>query len=794
VKTAQTTGVIDMKTIVRLLLVALAALTALLPAGARADGFIIIAPEHPIIWPPPPMPPHPHPHPIPIPRHRPHPVYAPLEVSYHHVEAKIDDQIARTEIDQEFINPTSARLEGYYMFPLPKGAQIDRFSMWIDGKEIHAELLPADKARGIYEDIVRRSRDPALLEYVGRDMFRARIFPIEPHSKKRVKIAYAQLLKSENDTVEYLYPLNTEKFSAKPLHNVSVKVEIASKQPLLNVYSPTHNIDVRRRDDHHAAVGFEERDTRPDLDFQLFFSRKKTDVGVSLLTFKPERSDDGYFLLLASPRWAFGQAQIAEKDVVFVADTSGSMAGPKLDQLKRALQFCIASLNAGDRFEIVRFSTEAEPLFSSLRRADRDAQTEARKFVDNFRAAGGTAIDEALQKALRMKATGATRPFIVVFLTDGRPTIGETDEDRIVSRTRNTDATTRIFTFGVGTDINTHLLDRLTEETRAASQYVLPEEDIEVKVSSFFDKIRDPVMTNVEVKFSGGARVTKLYPSAIPDLFKGEQLILFGRYSGSGDTAVTITGNVGGVERKFVFEQKFEDRTDEHPFIARLWATRRVGYLLDEIRLRGESGELRDEVIQLAREHGIVTPYTAYLIVEDERRRVAANEIREDAQTLVGALKDERSHAEAKAQWEGYALGRSSDAMKGGWRGVWNSENTNQLKGAHNYAQQMARAVPTAPAEIATRTGREQLRGDAPVAIDLAQQVRVVRGKTFYQNGVSWVDADVQKQANAKRVQVKFNSREYFELLTQIPRAATWLALGQNVQFTHGNTVYEIID
>src|SRR5206468_4922656 len=214
------------------------------------------------------------------------------------------------------------------------------------------------------------------------------------------------------------------------------------------------------------------------------------------------------------------------------------------------------------------------------------------------------------------------RPLVVIFLTDGLPTIGITSEDQIVGNVKkNSGGNVRVFCFGIGHDVNTHLLDRIAEDTRAFSQYVLPEEDIEVKVSNFFAKIKDPVLTNPTLAFTGDIRATKLYPSPLPDLFKGEQLVLVGRYGGAGASAVVIEGTVNGAKRKFSYDVKFASEPTEHDFIPRLWATRRVGYLLEEIRLHGENAELKDEVTELARKYSIVTPYTAYLIVEDEARR-----------------------------------------------------------------------------------------------------------------------------------------------------------------------------
>lgn len=596
---------------------AVACIAVSLTAGAaRADGFIVIHDYPPI------LPPHPHP---PMP---PHYRFAPLEVKYHHVTVQIIDQVAVTEVDQSFYNPNNQQLEGTYLFPIPVGAQIDEFSMDINGKQVEAELLDADKARKIYEDIVRKARDPALLEYAGQGLFKARIFPIEPRSEKRIQLKYTQLLKSDSGMVQYLYPLNTEKFSAAPLKSVSVKVALECRQPIKALYSPSHTVEIQRHGDNRAVVGFEARDVKPDTDFQFFFAPENAaDVGLNLLTYHDGReSDGGYFMLLASPSGQMSAEKIVAKDVVFVLDTSGSMAdGNKIDQAKKALRFCLKNLNDADRFEIVRFSTETQPLFDKLVAASAANLAQAEDFVQQLKPIGGTAIEEALVKALAPAGTQGDRdrPYFVVFLTDGQPTVGSTNEDQILASVSKAlgDRSIRIFCFGIGTDVNTHLLDKIAEKTRAVSQYVLPNEDLEIKVSNFYAKISQPVLANLKLKVGGDIRLAKMYPGDLPDLFKGEQLVVFGRYTGAGDTAVTLAGTVNGQPRSFTYDAKFARQATEHGFIPRLWATRRVGFLLDQIRLHGESKELRDEVTELARKYGIVTPYTAYLIVEDEARR-----------------------------------------------------------------------------------------------------------------------------------------------------------------------------
>jgi Ca-activated chloride channel homolog len=694
----------------------------------------------------------------------------PLSVKYHHVETSVKDGLARTSVDQEFFNPTNRRLEGMYIFPLPAGAVINNFSMEIDGRQTSAELLDAAKARGIYEDIVRSMRDPALLEYIGKGAFKVRIFPIEPRSPKRVKLSYSEVVRADNGMHQYTYPLNTEKFSSTPLEDVSIRVNIESQHGLKTIYSPTHDVEIRRRGNHAAVVGFEAKKTRPDQDFVLYYSTDDRGVGLNVLTHRPA-GENGYFLLTLTPAYETKEKPLP-KDITFVVDTSGSMSGEKMGQAKRALAYCLKNLNAEDRFEIIRFSTEAEAMFGALRTATRDNVLFARRFVEDFEPIGGTNSEEALTLALKANAGTSSRPAVVIFITDGKPTIGETDEDRLVKRVKDANAERlRIFTFGVGDDLNTHFLDKLTEATRAARTYVGEKDDLELPVSTFFEKIKSPVLVDVAIDFGGGIRATQTYPRDLPDLFKGSQLVVFGRYSGSGN-AVTVTGTVNGRRVSLPYTANFAPRGDANELIAPLWAAQRIGYLLDEIRLHGEERELVDEVTRLARRHGIVTPYTSYLIVEDERRRVAANLLPYESQTL--AVPPPVS-ARMKTDY---------DAMqsKAGAPSVQASREVEALKNAQNKAQTGQGAARMTYVDAHGRTQ------------NLAAQTKNVQGRAVYQSGETWIDSNVQAVRNAKVQRIQFASGEYFELLKKEPKAAEFLALGRNVRFEMNAQVYEIFE
>jgi len=793
-----------MKRLICLLFVSAAAMSSAWGAGLLiVDESYWPLPNPPIA--PPPDYRRPWPYPMPP---RVHP-FCPLEVTRHQVGVRIDDQVAVTSIEQEFYNPNDRQMEGTFLLPIPKGAQFKKFAMEIDGKPVEAELLAAEKARTIYEDIVRKLKDPALLEYAGQDVFKVRIFPIEPRARKRVSMSYTQLLKSDAGLIEYNYSLNADRFSSKAIPSVSLKIEVETKRPLKAIYSPSHNVEIRRHGANKAVVAYEASDVKPDTDFQLYFAPEADELGVNLLTYKAG-NDDGYFLLLASPGSETNDRKVVPKDVVFVLDTSGSMAGKKLEQAKKALLFCVNNLNAGDQFEVIRFSTDTELLFNTLFPASGENRSRAEAFIKDLRATGGTAIDDALTKALSLRPTrvedadvrhlhehGLGRPFIVIFLTDGLPTVGNTDENQIVANVKkNGGGNVRVFSFGIGHDVNTHLLDKITEETRAVSQYVLPEEDIEVKVSNFFAKIKDPVLTNPTLSFTGSVRATRLYPSPLPDIFQGDQFVLVGRYSGNGAAAAVIEGTVEGSAKKLAYDVRFSDDAGAHDFIPRLWATRRVGYLLEEIRLHGENAELKDEVTELARKYGIVTPYTAYLIIEDEKRR----EVPISMQSLPQLQQD----AVARSSLSGYSVELMRERY--GLAPVAQARSELAFKTANapvdalqlgTAESQRALAAPPAGA-LLSRTSRQPgvpaQNSELGRIAEYTRQTQFVGGRSFYQNGEQWVDASIQKLKDAKRIRIQFGSTEYFDLIKTTPEAGSWMALGQNVQFALGNSVYEIYE
>jgi len=691
----------------------------LLAQSALADGIVIPDPIEPV-------PPD-------------HIVVPFLPIKYHRVQVEIDNQVAQVEIDQVFLNDGDFELEGTYIFPLPEDAAISDFAMYVDGERLEGRILDKEKARAIYEDIVRRRQDPALLEYVGRNMFQAQVFPIPAHSERRIQIAYSQVLSQEGGLVRFVYPLNTEKFSPRPLEEVTISVDVRSDAPIKAVYSPSHDIAISRLSETHVTASYEASDVTPSTDFELFYSLSSEDIGVSLTTYR-QGDEDGFFLLLVAPKADFGQQEVVAKDVMVVVDVSGSMAGGKLAQAQEAVQFILEHLNPDDRFNILAFSTSVDLYASTLQSASR--ADDAEDFVRGLTAMGGTNINDALLQALE-KLPGE-RPEIIIFLTDGLPTVGVEEAGPIIANVREAAGpTVRLFAFGVGDDVNTVLLDSIAQENRGTSDYVRPGEDIAQVVSGFYEKVSTPVLTDISLDFED-ITVLDVYPQPLPDLFAGSQLVVVGRYRGEGSVTLGLSGVVNGEEQTFSYGgQVLPAESREMDFLPRLWATRKIGYLLNQIRLYGTEQELVDEIVDLSLRYGVMTPYTSFL-VEEEELEIFSPEGRE----------------------------RAASDLAGEMPGIF-------------------APVSGASAVEGAETIEEYRQADA-VANSGSARAKVVGDKTFVQRDDAWIDSRYQEGMAISKV--GFGSDDYYQLLGQRPDWGPYFALGEHVIFVVDGQAYEITE
>ncbi|HET6891360.1 MAG TPA: VIT and VWA domain-containing protein [Pyrinomonadaceae bacterium] len=670
------------------------------------------------------------------------------------IDTKILAQVATTHVEQVFRNDTDATLEGTYLFPIPESASIVEFAIWDGDRRLVGEVRSREEARRIYDEIVRRQRDPGLLEYAGKDLFQASIFPIPPHSDKKLELTYSQVLKAESGTVAYRYPLGTGR-QITQIGSVSGRIELESREPVRNVYSPTHAIEVKRNGDRRSMVSFESPASKQPEDFQLFFTRSNDDFGMTLLTYR-EAGKDGYFLLTISPKGDWSEQEYTAKDIVFVLDTSGSMAEEgKMEKARAALLYGIRILRSQDRFNVISFAGEDRVMETGLISADDQGRKRGEAFVQSLRPVGGTNINQALLTAMRQFESG-NRPKILRFMTDGLPTVGETNVARIVENARTARIQAlRLFTFGVGYDVNTTLLDKLAAENGGVADYVEPKEDLEVKVSNFFAKVNYPVLTDLKLDF-GGIETDLVYPRALPDLFRGSQVTLIGRYRNPIEmeyVRLQLSGQAGGTNRSFLYNNlRFPLREDSNDFLPRLWATRRVGWLMEQIRANGEQKELRDEIEDLGTRYGIVTPYTSYLALESN----------------------------APAEF----IGRRTQRGRVGGAG--------QATPSAPMMARDAQASTGAAAVQQSKRVREQLEAERFDKDSLSSAIRTVGGKTFYLRDGIWTDAEFKAEARLPETTIKFGSDEYFTLLNQKRRLAEFFALGERVIVVFEGRVYRV--
>ena len=656
-----------------------------------------------------------------------HPDRGWLSVTYHHVTVSVKDGIVVTHVDQEFRNDTSHPIEGEYVFPLPPGAVVSDFAMWADGKKLEGKVLAADEAREIYEDYVRRTLDPALLEYIGRDTISARVFPIPAGKTRRIELTYTEILKAESGIYRYRYPLDTERFSAASLGEVMIDVSIETTSPLQAIYSPTHAVAVTRAG-NRATVHYEEEDVLPHEDFILYYSVLPEEMGMTLLTYKTSQ-ENGFFLLIVSPNVDQDET-ILPKDLVFVLDTSGSMSGDKIAQAKEALEFILRNLNPDDRFAVVAFSDYPRAKTDSLLPVTPNNIAAAAGWVEKLQADGGTNIDEALTTALALFEAN-DRPHYLIFLTDGEPTVGKVEPAEIIADAGKANtAGARIFSFGVGYNVNTLLLDRLSQENHGTTVYVTPDDNLERAISSFYRKISSPVLTSPRVEIAG-VKTYDAYPTPLPDVFRGSQLLYVGRYEEGGEGEIILSGAVEGKTVSFRAVRTFPAVSLDADFLPRVWAGRKIAYLLDQIRLYGETEELVDEVIELSKRYGIITPYTSFL-VEDEDL--------------------------------------SPEQM------------ANQLG-------QAAAAAPASGKQAVAGAASIRTLAEAEAAPPETESVRVVGDRAFFLKDGIWIDSTYSDEETIK---IKAYSSAYFDLLTLKPELAAYLALGDQLILKVGTVYVEI--
>jgi Ca-activated chloride channel family protein len=677
-----------------------------------------------------------------------------VAVRYHHVTVEIDDHHAVTRVEQEFYNPHDVPVDGRYLFPVPPEAVLSDFTAEVDGEGRAVTRQEGAVTNEALFQAVEAQHDPSLLRYADWETL-AFDLSLPAGGSRGMTLTYEEVLAPSGGLLHYHYVLSTERYSSLPLESVSVSVDLRSSQGLGTIYSSSHEVTTERLGEGRARVTWAAEGVQPSEDFDLFFAPAEGGFGGGLLT--GELAGEGHFLFLFAPEAEAGRGDALPKDIVFVIDRSGSMAGEKIVQARDALRFILGQLNSGDRFSIVSFDDRLEVFSPGLRPADAAARADARRFVDRLHDRGGTDIDAALGRGLEVLGAGGRRAEatpMVVFLTDGMPTAGIVDEALILQRAgeANVEVDARLHVFGVGYDVNTHLLDRLAAENGGSVTYVQPDENLELVLSGFYRRIAKPVLTDLTLEFEG-VRVEELYPAQLPDLFEGSSLLVTGRYEeGGSDIVVRVRGRAGEEERAYAYA--FDPaESGEHDFVPRLWATRRVGHLLDRVRVEGESPALVEEIRGLGLGYGIVTPYTTF------------------------AVAAQGSGAASTENMSLYGRGGELNAASG--------EVTIRARVQNQLYQDASQANLAVGANV-VQQGEHSLAQIATQSVDLS----LLEGYDPDDGPITgeWLAENVEVDRK-----VAFASREYFALAAD-PDARPFLQGGSNVVFEHEGEVIAVED
>ena len=716
------------------------------------------------------------------------PVLSVYHVKTVDVQVTVKDQIATVQLSQVFKNTSSQVVESQLLFPMPENAAVSQLTLLVEGKELTGKLMKKEEARAIYESIVRQRKDPALLEYLGQGLFQTSVFPVPPNAERTVEIRYQQLLRHENGLTDLLLPIGTHKHIRSPIETLNVMIRVETADPLKAVYSPTHTIELARPDSTHATCKLSLSNVSNPDDFRLLFGTERGAVGLNVLSYRPKDSEDGFFLMLASPD-VRSDVKPVPKTCVFVVDRSGSMTGQKFEQARGALKFLLQQLRPEDTFNLVAYDSAVESFRPELQRADEATIKAALGYVDGLYAGGSTNIDGALQTALS-QLTDTKRPSYVLFLTDGLPTVGEMNEQKIAAKAKEANkVNARVFNFGVGFDVNSRLLDRISRDHRGQSVYVRPNENIEASVAALYRKIGSPVLTDIAINIDldtvipagSTALISRTYPRQLTDLFQGEQLVLVGRYRVAGPAKVTLTGVAADERKTFSAPATLIAKSNDESFgfVEKLWATRRIGEIIDELDLRGQNQELVDELVRLSIQHGILTPYTSFLADENVRLADRGNSVR-----AADVSRRELSKADGV---EGFSQRE--------FKGQLQSAQIAGAGGAAGPANSSKPAFQLAVPQSTARSKSQDARGFATVdkAKDQQSTVRQFGQKTFFRKNSRWEDSTVTETQAKDATRVKQFSREYFDLAAKHSGTlAKYMAFDEPVLVNLGDKTYQI--
>jgi tetratricopeptide (TPR) repeat protein len=583
----------------------------------------------------------------------------PLSVGYHKVDVVIRDQIAQTTVEQSFVNSTKERLEGVFYFPLPADASISGFGMWIGGELVNADIVEKSRARQIFEDLMRRKKDPGLLEWSGGNLFKARVWPIEAHSEKRVRIRYTQVLPLEGQSYRYRYALRSELLRTRPLRELALKVSVESATPIQEISSATHSMRVRKQE-HVAQAEFEAQEYSPDRDFEL---RVDLEAAQPLTSVAHRRGDDGYFMLLLSPpdeRGAGWQRELVPEGdalrLILYADTSASMEESARATQREFLRALLSQLGPDDRFHLAACDVQVVGYSEDAIAATPENVAKAMDWLEQRPSLGWSDLDAMLQHAV-LEAKAGTQ---VIYVGDGIGTTGNASPAELAARFAGRSGETKASFHAVSTSAS---YEKLVLDAIAGIGGGSVRSAVDRELGTARDllaEIAQPAIKDLELRFEG-MRTARVYPERLPNLAAGTPQVVLGRYLPGAEEQrgrVTLTGIRNGKPLQFSSELVLPAGDAGNSFLPRLWARRHLDFLLTQ----GGNAEIQEEIVGFSAEFGIMTPYTSFLVLESDEDRE-----RYGVERRVAMRDGEKFFTEAKDRVELEML-REQMKVAQGWR------------------------------------------------------------------------------------------------------------------------------
>lgn len=682
------------------------------------------------------------------------------------VRVDLRNRVLHYEVEETFVNRGGTIGEADYLFPLPRGAAFRDLKLSINGELVSGETMNATEARHIYEEIVRRQKDPALVEWMGQGLLRTRIFPINPGEKKRVVVRFDVVAEREGDAIRIDYfrggrtgtPGQDRDVARRGSEgSVSFVLQYPESEGWGRPFSPTHSLDIR---DAGSTTKVEVEGDGREVTI-LMPVRRATSAAITVLPYATGGREDGFALITVSPPMM--RARTTPRDVTLVLDVSGSMNGKKIQQAREAAKEVLATLSESDRFRIIDFSTDVRSFRDSWATANNANIREATRYIEALEAQGSTNISGALDEALTSSTEEGRMP-VVLFITDGEPSVGERNPAAIADRAANLRGKRRIFTFGLGSDVNVQLVEQLALQGRGSAHFVRPDEDVERTVALVASRLSSPVATDVRIR-AEGVRLEKILPAGPVDVFAGQDLVLLARYDGTGSARIRFEGQSANGPIDWATSFDFPERERENAFVPRLWATQRIGWLSAEKRRAGANAEIDAEIRELGEQYGIPTEFTSYFVKEPG---MDVARLTRDASGAVGAQTLSGRGAMGNASPPPVA---ASPAAR----------RDAQFKAAKASQEQRA-AVSLQSADAVERE-------EAAAA---GVQMRRAGTRMFQQVDGVW--NDVRVTPDMKRVKVKAYSAAYFALAEQLTGLREALALGEKVVVAGRAVAIEVAD